>query len=421
MEQNDTDEDPVIELTLTDINIDCLEHIFMQLTIVDFVNIAHTNKQLKLAADLAFARKFGEKTFRFRVDSVFPNHSPEDGDEWVIVHDLQTSLRLLRCYGHLISKLDLERKLLRSAHIKVLRYVNRFSYESLIEISFHRIFNVAFESAMKKPFQNVQEASFTCCRFGTINISVKYWFPALRRLHLIRNEFDDPKLIAELMPKLEHLTFFGGGRISATDILTVLHRNPQLRSLSLSCVYSARFYPSKILPKLECLELRGFPNDFAAHEGDLVNFRTAKKLKIVFKSIGSFTQRVPTIKLSFDNLEEFSVDLGMNIWVNVLTTFLKANQSITKVSLRWSNENTNAVSEFILTEIAQNLPLLNEFNFFGPGLSIGSIIRLLNKLKLMSYGFLVIDDSDFDFIQKKIDNKWITSNDGLCVKVLRKE
>lgn len=197
MEQNDAEEDPVIQLTLTDINVDCLECLFMHMTIVDFVNIAHTNKQLKLAADLAFARKFGKKKFRFCVDSVYPNNLPEVGDEWVIVHDLQTSLRLLRCYGHLISKLELNyRKVLRPAPSKVFRYVNEFSCDSLTEITLHGIFKFAFEVAMKRPFPNVQQASFTGCHLGPRMTHFNYWYPALRRLHLIHNSFDDAKSIS---------------------------------------------------------------------------------------------------------------------------------------------------------------------------------------------------------------------------------
>lgn len=223
------------------------------------------------------------------------------------------------------------------------------------------------------------------------------------------------------MPNLEHLTFVGGGRISATDILNVLGHNPQLRSLSLNRVYSARFFlvPSKILPQLECLELRGYPNDFATYDGDLINFRTVKKLEIMFKSFGGITQWVSTIRLSFDQLEEISIDLGIYSWADELTAFLMENQSINKVSVQWANENTDAVSDFILTEIAQHLPMLTVLNFFGPGLSNDSIIRLLNNLGLVSYGFSANDRSDFDYIREKLGNKWNTSIDGGRVNAQR--
>ncbi|XP_055308754.1 uncharacterized protein LOC129572740 [Sitodiplosis mosellana] len=422
MEEDRCDERLVNELKLTDINVDCLEHIFMHSTVDDFVNIAHTNTQLKPAADLAFARKFGKKKFYFRVESLYPDDLSLTGEEWIIVHDLQTSLRLLRCYGHLILRLHIDyQKQLRPAPIKVLRYVNKFCYESLVEISFHGIFKFAFESAMKKPFSNVQKASFTGCHLGTRMTRFNDWYPALRRLDLIHNRFDDAPSIAEHIPNLEHLTFVGGGKISATDILAVVRVNPQMLSLSLNRVYSARFFrvPSETLPQLESLELRGYPDDFATFNGDVVNFRTVKKLEIIFKSYGGITQWVSTIKLSFNRLEEITMDLDIYSWVDELTDFLKRHQSIRIVNLRWSNENTDAVSDYTLSEIAQALPLLVELNFFGPGCPIDSTIRLLNNLKLMSYGFSVIDRLEFDYVKTKLGNKWEASIDGRRVQVLR--
>lgn len=46
------------EKKLTDLNVDCLEQVFLYLSLKDLLNIVHANKQLKPAAELVFARKF---------------------------------------------------------------------------------------------------------------------------------------------------------------------------------------------------------------------------------------------------------------------------------------------------------------------------------------------------------------------------
>lgn len=54
---------PSFQTKLTEVNEDCLETIFLNLNLNDFLNIAHPNKELKTAADMAFTRKFGRKRF----------------------------------------------------------------------------------------------------------------------------------------------------------------------------------------------------------------------------------------------------------------------------------------------------------------------------------------------------------------------
>lgn len=116
-------------------NDDCLEHIFLYLSLEDLLSIVHTNKLLKTAAEFAFARNFGrgklvvlkniysEKSIvKFRINET----------EKV---ELPNPYRLLRCFGHLISKqkIDVSHKL---CTYKVLKYLNKYCYESTTEIAF---------------------------------------------------------------------------------------------------------------------------------------------------------------------------------------------------------------------------------------------------------------------------------------------
>lgn len=93
---------------LTNINLDCLEKVFMDLSLDDFINIAHANKDLKVAADLAFGRKFGKTNFELlRSNDHLYWIDDTTLKEFVEVPDMKSSLRLLRCFGHSISDLSI--------------------------------------------------------------------------------------------------------------------------------------------------------------------------------------------------------------------------------------------------------------------------------------------------------------------------
>lgn len=95
---------------ITDINDDCLEKVFMYLSLDDLINIARTNKPLKPAADMVFQRKYAKKKINLHIVS-----DPKDGSvlsspkrknaRLYIIYDFRTSFRLLGFFGHLITEL----------------------------------------------------------------------------------------------------------------------------------------------------------------------------------------------------------------------------------------------------------------------------------------------------------------------------
>lgn len=68
---------------ITDVNNDCLEKIFLFLDFDEFINIAHTNKQLKMktAADMAFAPKFAKKKLCLEIKFKYRGQSKLTIDE----------------------------------------------------------------------------------------------------------------------------------------------------------------------------------------------------------------------------------------------------------------------------------------------------------------------------------------------------
>lgn len=153
-------------LKLIDINIDCLEKIFAHASFDDFINIAHTNKQLKVAADLAFAKKYRNKQFNFYARH--ERNRTKESDNMMFICDPKVALRLLRSFGHVISKMEFHAQNKRLFN-KVLRYTNEYcsvSYAKLTDISFSQIiFTDTFEWSFEQPFSTVKNVQFRLCTF----------------------------------------------------------------------------------------------------------------------------------------------------------------------------------------------------------------------------------------------------------------
>lgn len=110
------------------------------------------------------------------------------------------------------------------------------------------------------------------------------WFPSMRHLELGSNQFPARSQIDNYFPFLEQMGISLGGIIQLNSIQAALQLNPQLRSISLDRIhfpYSIR-YASEYLPHLFSLKLRGKPNDFCTFTGNIINFKTVKKLEIGF-------------------------------------------------------------------------------------------------------------------------------------------
>lgn len=407
-------------IKLMDLNIDCLENIFIHSSIVDIVNIAHTNKQMKPAADLAFIRTFSKMLFCFHITSPNPEELSQSTGESVNMFDLQISLRLLRCFGHLITRFQIEySKKMRSAITKVIHYANKYGSKSLNTMSFHNIFKYAFESSIRKPFANVENVEFHKCHLGEKISNFNIWFPSMRRLDLIKNTFDNEQRIKKTFPKLEHFGVVSCS-IPSKHILVIIRLNTQLRSISLGRAYTPQYFRafSKHLTQLECLELFGCPNDFSGFSGDFVHFKSVKKL-VIFYSCWNF-ELISGIKFAFDQLEEITLDLNGNGWTDGLIEFHQKHRTITKVTLRTINGNTNAINDDILINIVATLPLLNELNFFGIFFPTEKILHFLHKFKIMVCGFLVDDLSQFEFLKAALGNEWCATINIPCLKLERK-
>lgn len=177
MESVDKTNEKKTATILTDINADCLQSIFNFLNLRDLLNVADANKYIKSAADSLFVRNFGKKTIFLRVMFARSDELLEMSQHKIEVNDLKTSLRLMRCFGAFISKLEYDFSIESvPTHRSVLdRYINDYCAESLIEMEFFTISENVFEH-IEKPFLNVQSLRFNYCTLGEFFSTVKDFF-----------------------------------------------------------------------------------------------------------------------------------------------------------------------------------------------------------------------------------------------------
>lgn len=136
---------------LTELQIDCLIHIFDYLSFGDFSNIADTCKYLKSVVELMFTSRYSKKIFHLCELNLLCSRYVLVENE-VVVRDLRRDLQLLRCFGHLIQRLRIS-NLSDIDYERVIMYLNENCVNSLSEINIHTI--PISVSKLMKPYENV--------------------------------------------------------------------------------------------------------------------------------------------------------------------------------------------------------------------------------------------------------------------------
>lgn len=149
------------EMKITELGIDCLEKIFRNVCVADLLNLADSNKDLGRAAELTFALQHGKKSVEIGGLGSCPK-------VWYVCEDIQVihttftkrTLQMLRCFGHLISKLEINiaKRYFEPSCVSfdsLIAYVEEFCMESL------SAFTILGEpggvlNCFVKPFVNVE-------------------------------------------------------------------------------------------------------------------------------------------------------------------------------------------------------------------------------------------------------------------------
>ena len=394
---------------LTDINDDCLEHIFLYLSIEDLVNIAYTSKTLKPAAELAFSRNFGTK----RMDI---GESP-NGNTFMYEYRVRLCpdqfYRLMSSFGHLILKIELG-----NFKPNLLNVVNQFCCKSITDLKFAGM-NL---QRMKKSFHAAETVSLVNVNTNWLCNPLNKLFPNVRKLHILEGHIWSMKTIG-LFPHLNQLTVSCSWARSNANIMRM---NPQVQNLVLcgrrKCAKYVR-YASKHLKVLERLEITTYDlNDFDNSAKD-VKFKFLKELKIILRShLYIETMKIPICSRS---LNEFTFHLSVTPGdknrednLNILIDFFKKCPSLTKVTLsRWMNI-VMPINNEILIKIADALLSIETINISMLKISFSDAIEFVKYCKrLKKLCFVIKDIAGFDRLQESLAPEWHAVSVKLCCDV----
>lgn len=198
--------EPIQPTTITDLNDECLEVIFMQLNVEDFLNVAASNKWLNMTAGLIFRRLHGHKTINFETNVAENAHSIGI-DNILLINGFRACLQCLRCFGSYITNIGIQftgTSVKQSNYIK--QYLNEYCVESLLSITFKNVPNLVGKNEQKQ-CQNVECVYIMDCKLFKQLSSFNKWFPNLNRLELINNTIN-PKFAATHFPHLKEFRFF---------------------------------------------------------------------------------------------------------------------------------------------------------------------------------------------------------------------
>ncbi|XP_055326382.1 uncharacterized protein LOC129580199 [Sitodiplosis mosellana] len=381
---------------LTDVNVDCLEHIFKNLSLIDLLNVADSNKQLKPAADLVFASRYGKQSIEinleFKFVRIFERNQQTAKILWLFC------FKLLRCFGHSITKLKIIYGSSQNAtlDVKIDRYVSKYCSKSLVEIELKHCASRTLND-LKKPFSSVESLYFVSCELGSKLSELNKWFPKVQRLEFLgANELSDCNDIAVNFPDLQHLSLYlpdvEKNRLNQKHFAELLRLNPNLQKLYIYGHIDAKHLQSfsKHLQHLESLEIHPF-GYFSNAKNGTAHFPNVRKLKL-----RGWARRFP---MTFDKLEELIViSIVMD---QTLANFISKHKTLTKLNYAGNKYGEPGA----LLKIT--LPALDEVDFGYCAFPIDEVITFMKKctsLKKLTLRFC--DEKDYQTVQNRLGNKW---------------
>lgn len=201
---------------ITDLNDACLEHLFEYLNFQTLFNVADANEYLRPAAATVYKRHFGQFKVRLTGNSHVTSSRPIFVLDQLIVDQLKSILRFLRCFGSEITVLEIDTGFYtkKKQYEYINQYVNKYCADNLTSISFNLVPEISAEH-FSKPFTNVQTVNVVAGSVGRYLPSFAEWFPNMRQLTLI--QVFQNRLTDLHFPHLERLTIQNGKQMKRLD------------------------------------------------------------------------------------------------------------------------------------------------------------------------------------------------------------
>lgn len=343
-----------IKTKFKDLNEDVQLDILESLDLKDLLSVAQTNRYFALLAEYIFKRKHSHKIIKIFDSNANIGDDTLDGGDIIQIQSVRNILAFLRHFGRSILHLEIVYNS-NATELADSRLINeRISLhctESLVKIGIET-YNRSFFDRMTRPFKHVEDVTIRGL-WKTSNNSVIHfneWFPAMHRLHLSIVQIPNRDCINQTFSNLEHLTvealdFKGSTSFSDTDLIMIVKKNPQIRSLKLGR-YSRQLLVNinDLLPNLENLELIHYILNNDPESTSAINFEHLKTLTIYpgYNSISN--------NFRFGNLVELHTDTYPSV-KNWWTDLLRDNQNLTGLYLNRGCANDKTLKEILSAKL----------------------------------------------------------------------
>lgn len=381
--------------TIKDMNDDCLEHIFKKLDLTDLLNVAHSTKQLLRAACLAFASKYGKKTVRLlngRIQTSIGIHNE------VILANLPTGLRIMRCFGSSIHKLTTDYAHLSEAQLhEIDRYLNEYCAESLTELEYGR----STLMHLTKPFTKLTKLILMAEKFRCENADINKCFPNLSELNMCGYAGD--RCLTAHFPNLVKLELVAEDDKLLKSLLTFLPLNPQLRIFTVSGLnFGTKFLEAiSKCPQLESLSISCniTPLFKSTSRSNDIDFNAVKKLTINRLYLEKLVMPNP---ITFDLLEEFTLNNTLNRHAII---FITKHPCISKLVC-----SIDTMHKRLPLELAKALPSVVEVQIGTYRFKADEVIQFLNECKLLKkFAFQIVNGAEYEVLLVHLGNVWRAS------------
>lgn len=188
---------------LTDINNDCLAHIFNHLNLVDLLNVADSSKSLRCGVEFSFTANYRHSIVYMKRFKPSKNRQYEVDDS-IIIFDSTICLKFIRCFGHTIKTLRIRYADIAENYCAELdRYINTYCADTMKGIQMTRAPPYAMKNLTRR-FSNVSSLDFRNCSLGPLWVNIGKWFLKINSLTFkgVNQVADSEKYI----PSLETLS-----------------------------------------------------------------------------------------------------------------------------------------------------------------------------------------------------------------------
>ncbi|XP_055303232.1 uncharacterized protein LOC129568915 [Sitodiplosis mosellana] len=390
---------------ITDLNNDCLEHIFNHLKFADLFNVADSNKHLVAAVGQVFWRKYRKipvDLYTCVANDAYFKLTPN----CIWLYDRTAALKFLRNFGHVITDLRITCFRTNDAYFTELhRYVFEYCSETLIDISFSYMNGCVF-SSIEKSFPNIQSVNFNYGRMNENLCQINKWFPNVRHLNFGSFvKLDDRKCIQAHYQHLQSLTverFNSQNQIGfeETNVMEALRLNPNLQHLKVKN-FPTKFLRkiSKYMQRVENLEITLRSGDIN-HRGPLIRLENVKKLLIHMESEQQYG--FMNLPFTFSHVEElrYVTDSSWKSFYLQWNAFFSKNP-LRKVHFKACKLGRNAPLTIKNDILTKDLPLVTELILENCRISINEATGFLNECRFLTkFGFNFTSLHEYEMLLK---------------------